>query len=114
MKGDLIRFVRFWHDLPDPMTTVIQMIETSGPGGAENIVIRLSVALREQGIRPVVLMLKEGWLADELRKCGIEVNILPVNNTWDIGWIYRAMKLHFEAVPGNDHFPIRSAPHDHR
>jgi len=75
------------------METVVQMIETSGPGGAENMLIRLSIALQGKGYKVVVILLKNGWLKDELERHDITTEVIPTTRTVDIGWIKRAMKV---------------------
>lgn len=66
--------------------TIVQAIETSGPGGAEQVLIRLSLALRDAGhdVRP--LLLRRGWLSDRLEEAGFEVTILPLAGPVDLGF----------------------------
>lgn len=63
--------------------TIVQAIETSGPGGAEQVVIRLSRMLREAGhtVRP--LLLRRGWLSERLEASGFAVDLIPLASTYD-------------------------------
>jgi len=55
------------------MPNIIHTIETGGPGGAENFLIRLVEKLNETGWTNTVFLLKEGWLRDQLVERGVEV-----------------------------------------
>lgn len=57
------------------MKTILHTIETGGPGGAENVLIRLAKYMSEQGYRNIALLLKDGWLAEQLRANGVIVFI---------------------------------------
>jgi glycosyltransferase involved in cell wall biosynthesis len=71
----------------------MQMIETGGPGGAENVLIRLSTHLMRRQSTVVACLLKDGWLAQQLRDRGIDVAVLPTRAGWDWSWPRRAMQL---------------------
>ncbi len=50
---------------------VLHLIETGGPGGAERVVTSLALALGATGeYRSAVGLLKDGWVAQELRRNG--------------------------------------------
>jgi len=50
---------------------VLHLIETGGPGGAERVLTSLSLALGATGeFRSAVGLLKDGWVAQELRRSG--------------------------------------------
>jgi glycosyltransferase involved in cell wall biosynthesis len=55
---------------------VAQLIETDGPGGAEQIVVMLARSLQETGASPVVFLPpgREGWITRQLAGMGIEVD----------------------------------------
>jgi len=50
---------------------VLHTIETSGPGGAETVVLNLASRLDSSRFRSVVLLPREGWLSERLRESGI-------------------------------------------
>ncbi len=62
---------------------ILLATETSGPGGAEQVVINLSVALRAVGHEVEVLMLKSGWLSERLSAEGITVHRIPLRSPLD-------------------------------
>lgn len=64
---------------------VLQAIETSGPGGAEQVLIRLCVSLRERGHDVRAVLLKPGWLEDRLLAERIPVERLVLRRPLDFG-----------------------------
>jgi glycosyltransferase involved in cell wall biosynthesis len=59
---------------------IIQATETYGPGGAEQVIIRLCSALRSAGHEVEVIMMRPGWLAEQLAADGVRVHLLPLGN----------------------------------
>jgi sugar transferase (PEP-CTERM/EpsH1 system associated) len=70
------------------MKTILHLIETSGPGGAERMLISLVEALPKHEYRSLICLLKEGWLNDELRRRGFETVIIPQPRTVDVSWLW--------------------------
>ena len=62
---------------------IVQAIETSGPGGAEEVLIRLCGALREMGHEVSVILIKSGWLKDQLESSGIPVDTVTLNRPFE-------------------------------
>jgi glycosyltransferase involved in cell wall biosynthesis len=62
---------------------ILQATETYGPGGAEQVIIRLCTSLRAAGHKVEVVMLKPGWLADRLAAEGISVHRLTLTRPLD-------------------------------
>lgn len=75
------------------MTRILHTIETSIPGGAENMLISLVERLDQRRYEPVVCLLADGWLDTELRKRGIETVILPQRPGLDGAWMVNFVKL---------------------
>jgi len=65
---------------------VLQLIETSGPGGAEKVLVNLVGQLSKGRYHPIVCLRKKGWLSDQLREHRFETLIIPqdgyVNSRW--------------------------------
>ena len=70
------------------MKTILHLIETSGPGGAERMFISLVEALPKHEYRSLICLLKEGWLNDELRRRGFETVVIPQPRTVDLNWLW--------------------------
>jgi len=74
-------------------------IESSGPGGAENMVLRLARALRDAGDEPRVVTLRPGWMTDRAEADGLPVWIVPQREGLDPLWVPRfAARLRRERI----------------
>lgn len=73
--------------------TVLHLIDTDGPGGAETIYVALAKGLAERGWRSISAMTAEGWSARELRRQGIEPRIVRSGSGWDIRYLWRLRAL---------------------
>lgn len=78
---------------------IVLGLESSGPGGAETVVLRLAAALRERGDVPIVASLRPGWMTERSRAAGIETWIVPQRRGLDPRWIPAfARRLHRERI----------------
>lgn len=75
------------------MKTVLHLIETSGPGGAEKMLISLLAHLDTKRYRSIVGLHKGGWLKSQLEKRGFRTFIIPQRHLFDFGWIVRVIRL---------------------
>jgi len=75
------------------VTTVLHLIESSEPGGAEKILASLVQKLDPERFRSVVALLDDGWLYTELVKGGHETHVLPQKRGLDAGWVGRCADL---------------------
>ncbi len=75
------------------MKTVLHLIETSGPGGAEKMLISLVENLDPGQYRSIICLLKDGWLNTQLCQRGFDTVIIPQQKGLDPGWIYKCIKL---------------------
>ena len=73
--------------------TILYAIETSGPGGAEKMLINLVESLDKKRFRPLIVLLQTGWLDDQLRSRGHQPFIFPLDRMIDIGWLRKAASL---------------------
>jgi len=53
------------------MPTILHLIETTGPGGAETVFLNLFDAFNRDGFRSVALVGRDGWTAQRLRERGV-------------------------------------------
>ena len=72
---------------------ILHLIETGGPGGAEQMLLRLSDEYGRKGVSQMVCLRKEGWLADEVRKRGLPLEIEPTRKLPDFGWLRKFSQL---------------------
>lgn len=54
------------------MTTILHVIDSTEPGGAETVFAQLADELRKDGYRSITVVSGEGWVTDELRRRGLE------------------------------------------
>jgi len=70
-------------------------LESSGPGGAENVVLRLAAGLRAAGDEPVLVTMRPGWMTERAEADGFEVWLAPQPPGLAPGWIPAfARRLH--------------------
>ena len=72
---------------------ILHLIDTTGPGGAETVFIELADHLRERGHDSTVVIRGEGWVADELRRRGLEPILLPCRGSFELGFLRSLKKL---------------------
>lgn len=65
------------------MKTILHVIDTTGPGGAETVFIQLADRLREYGYRSIVVIRGPGWVHDELKRRGLEPLIIPAKGAFN-------------------------------
>lgn len=65
---------------------ILHTIDTTGPGGAEKLILELARATRKRGHESHVALVGEGWLCDRFREAGFDPVILPGLNT---RWSYK-------------------------
>src|SRR5262245_59430442 len=68
---------------------VVLALETSGPGGAENVVLRLASALQARGDDPIIATLQRGWMTERAQALGLPVWIAPQRAGVDLLWVVR-------------------------
>lgn len=72
---------------------ILHLIETSGPGGAEQMLLRLADEYARRGISQMVCLRKDGWLATEVRRRSLELIIEPLGRLPDFNWL-RKLYIH--------------------
>jgi glycosyltransferase involved in cell wall biosynthesis len=78
---------------------VVLALESSGPGGAEQMLLHLAAALRRAGEIPILATLRPGWMTERAAAAGIPCWIVPQRAGLDLAWIVRfARRLRRERV----------------
>ncbi|HWP35157.1 MAG TPA: glycosyltransferase [Thermodesulfobacteriota bacterium] len=73
--------------------TVLHLMETPDPGGAETLLLNLVARLDPGRYRSVVGTFRPGWLTAELARRGIPSVVLPLRRPLDPAWLARALRL---------------------
>ncbi len=68
------------------MKTILHIIDTTGPGGAETVFIDLASGLSKDKFRSVVVIRGQGWVYDELCRRGLVPIILDAKGSFN--WRY--------------------------
>lgn len=72
---------------------VLQLIESSGIGGAETVVLELCKRLDKKSFYPIVGLLNDGWLNQQLIKHGIETIIIKNKYPYDPFYLWQLIKI---------------------
>jgi glycosyltransferase involved in cell wall biosynthesis len=73
--------------------TVLQLIDTGGPGGAETVFSQLVYGLGSTEYRCIPVVPREGWLSQRIRSGGIEPKIVESSGSMEWGYLSRLRKL---------------------
>ena len=74
-------------------TTILHMIETTGPGGAETVVLQLIGRLDPNEFDSTVVLSGRGWLYDNMMKTGITPEIVPSGGAFDWRFLRQIVRL---------------------
>lgn len=75
------------------MTTILHLIDTTGPGGAETVFTNLLKELEGTEFRNIVVLRGEGWVADSVRNLGITPHIIDSKGSFNLGYIKALRRL---------------------
>jgi glycosyltransferase involved in cell wall biosynthesis len=73
--------------------TVLHLIDTTGPGGAEAVFTQLADLMRRRGYRSVVVIRGEGWVCEQLNRHGIKPVILNAKGSFNIRFLWALTRL---------------------
>lgn len=71
--------------------TILHLIDTTGPGGAETVFTNLLKELDLTESRNIVVLRGEGWVADKVRSIGITPHIIDSKGSFNLGYV-RALR----------------------
>ena len=77
----------------NPQRTILHLIDTTGPGGAETVFIQLADNLKKHGFRSVVVIRGPGWVQEELIRRGLEPYVIPAKGSFAVGFLWQLIKL---------------------
>jgi len=73
--------------------TILHIIDTTGPGGAETVFIDLASCLPADQYKAVVTIRGKGWVYDELQRRGIEPILLDAKGSFNWRYLLKLRKL---------------------
>jgi len=90
------------------LPTVLHLTDSLQIGGAQRVLLDLTLALERQGIHSFVCSINNGLVADELRRNKIEVFITPKKQSGDVKFLWNLYKIirenHIQVI--HSHFLI--------
>ncbi|UCG61171.1 MAG: glycosyltransferase, partial [Candidatus Zixiibacteriota bacterium] len=66
---------------------ILQFIETSGPGGAETVLVNIAQHIDRKRFNPSVVLHESRWVHEQLKGADIPTRIVPCLRSWDIGFL---------------------------
>jgi glycosyltransferase involved in cell wall biosynthesis len=75
------------------MPTILHLIDTTGPGGAETVFIQLADKLRDLGYRSIVVIRGEGWVNDQLRERQLQPIIIPAKGSFEVNFLKQLISI---------------------
>lgn len=76
--------------------TILHLIDTTGPGGAETVFINLLKELQQTRFRNVVVLRGDGWVAEQVRRIGITPRFIDSKGSFNLGYIRGLRRLMIE------------------
>ena len=71
---------------------ILLYTETSGPGGAETVLLNTAINLDGNQFNPAVVLHRSRWLHEQLSKHNVNTSIIPSNRSWDISFLRKLVK----------------------
>lgn len=69
------------------MITVLDIIDTGGPGGAETVFLQVATRLEPARFRSAAVVSEPGWLSGRLRESGLEPLIVPAKGSFNVQYL---------------------------
>ena len=75
------------------MITIMSVIDTGGPGGAETVFLHTATRLDPTRFRPVAVISREGWLSERVRANGVEPLIVPASGSFHVSYLRTLLRV---------------------
>lgn len=77
------------------MPTVLHLIDSWGPGGAETVFLEVAARIRDRGWTSVAAVPREGWVSEHLRDRGLEPVFTGAGGGrgWDVGYLWELVRM---------------------
>lgn len=70
-----------------PQGSILHLIDTTGPGGAETIFTQLAAYTQNQGFRSIAAIRGPGWVQRELERLGVETRVINCKGSFNISFL---------------------------
>jgi glycosyltransferase involved in cell wall biosynthesis len=71
---------------------ILHLIETSGPGGAETVLLNIVRGLDRERYNPRVVLMRPGWFAERLQAEGIQADVIESRRSFDLPFVRNLIK----------------------
>jgi glycosyltransferase involved in cell wall biosynthesis len=75
------------------MATILHVIDTTGPGGAETIFVQLAEKTAVEGHRSIAVIRGKGWVYDELSRRKIDTQVVDCKGSFNLLYLFRLVRL---------------------
>ena len=75
------------------MKNVLHTIDTNETGGAESIFLTLAATLDPSKFRSIVAIKSEGWIAEQLRKLGLNPLFVDATGSFNLKYLYQLVRI---------------------
>ena len=72
--------------------TILHVIDTTGPGGAERVFVDLANSLQKKGYRSIAIIRGKGWVYEELKLLDIETIIYNSKGSFNLRFLWKLIK----------------------
>jgi glycosyltransferase involved in cell wall biosynthesis len=79
--------------MPDDVISVMHVIDTGGPGGAETVFLQMATGLNPARFRSVAVVGDNGWLPEQLEKHSLVPHILAAKGSFKTGYLLALRRL---------------------
>jgi glycosyltransferase involved in cell wall biosynthesis len=79
--------------MPDDVISVMHVIDTGGPGGAETVFLQMAAGLVPTRFRSVAVVGDNGWLPEQLEKRSLVPHILAAKGSFKAGYLLALRRL---------------------
>lgn len=76
-----------------PTKTILHVIDTTGPGGAETVFTQLAAETSRRGFKSIALIRGKGWVSAELERIGVEYLIEDCKGSFNFKFLWRLIQL---------------------
>jgi glycosyltransferase involved in cell wall biosynthesis/protein-tyrosine-phosphatase len=73
--------------------SMLHIIDTTGPGGAETIFTQLAAYTQKSGFRSIAIIRGPGWVEQELSRLGIETRIIECKGSFNLQFLRTLIKI---------------------
>lgn len=75
------------------LPTILHVIDTTGPGGAETVFTQLADACNKNGYRSIAVIRGAGWVEDQLKKLNVEYHIIDCKGSFNLRFLWALVRL---------------------